>query len=82
MLDTRYRVEIPGGIHFEAQVVGPIPRAFAFAIDLAIRGLIIIVLWIASIPLGLGGMGGGVFLIFLFAIEWLYPVNNKVLLIR
>jgi len=74
LLDTRYRVEIPGGIQLEAQVVGPIPRAFAFAIDLIIRGVIIIVLWMASIPLGLGGMGGGVFLIFLFVIEWLYPV--------
>ncbi|MCP4332566.1 MAG: RDD family protein [Gammaproteobacteria bacterium] len=78
MLDTRYRVEIPGGIHLEAQIVGPIPRAFAFAIDLIIRGVIIIVLWIASIPLGLGGMGGGVFLIFLFVIEWLYPVLFEV----
>ena len=79
MLDTRYRVEIPGGIQLEAQVVGPIPRAFAFAIDLVIRGVIIIVLWMASIPLGLGGMGGGVFLIFLFVIEWLYPVLFEVL---
>jgi len=78
LLDTRYRVEIPGGIQLEAQVVGPIPRAFAFAIDLIIRGVIIIVLWIASIPLGLSGMGGGVFLIFLFVIEWLYPVLFEV----
>jgi uncharacterized RDD family membrane protein YckC len=78
LLDTRYRVEIPGGIHLEAQVVGPVPRAFAFAIDLIIRGLVIVALWIASIPLGLGGMGGGVFLIFLFAIEWLYPVLFEV----
>lgn len=74
MLDTRYRVEIPGGIHLEAQVVGPIPRAFAFGIDLVIRGLIIMGLWIVSIPLGLGGMGGGIALIFMFVIEWLYPV--------
>jgi uncharacterized RDD family membrane protein YckC len=74
LLDTRYRVEIPGGIHLEAQVVGPVPRALAFAIDLVIRGVIIVALWIASIPLGLSGMGGGVFLIFLFLIEWMYPV--------
>ncbi len=74
MLDTRYRVEIPGGINLEAQVVGPIPRCFAFAIDLAIRGFIIFVLSIASIPFGSFGLGGGFFLIFLFVIEWLYPV--------
>ena len=78
MLDTRYRVEIPGGINLEAQVVGPIPRFFAFAIDLAIRGTVIIVLSILSIPFGSFGMGGGFFLIFLFVIEWLYPVMFEV----
>lgn len=78
MLDTRYRVEIPGGINLEAQVVGPIPRFFAFAIDLGIRGTIIFVLSILSIPLGSAGLGGGFFLIFLFVIEWLYPVLFEV----
>lgn len=78
MLDTRYRVEIPGGINLEAQVVGPIPRFFAFAIDLGIRSIIIFVLSILSIPLGSSGMGGGFFLILLFVIEWLYPVLFEV----
>ena len=78
MLDTRYRVEIPGGINLEAQVVGPIPRFFAFAIDLAIRGIVIFVLSILSIPFGSFGLGGGFFLIFLFVIEWLYPVLFEV----
>ena len=78
MLDTRFRVEIPGGINLEAQVVGPIPRFFAFAIDLAIRGILIVMLSIASIPFGAFGLGGGVFLLLLFAIEWLYPVLFEV----
>jgi uncharacterized RDD family membrane protein YckC len=78
LLDTRYRVEIPGGINLEAQVVGPIPRFFAFAIDLGIRSIIIFVLSILSIPLGSYGMGGGFFLILLFVIEWLYPVLFEV----
>ncbi|MEM7564619.1 MAG: RDD family protein [Pseudomonadota bacterium] len=78
MLDTRYRVEIPGGIRLEAQVVGPIPRAFAFAIDLVISGILIFVLALASIPFGFGGMGGGFFLILLFVIEWFYPVLFEV----
>jgi uncharacterized RDD family membrane protein YckC len=78
LLDTRYRVEIPGGINLEAQVVGPIPRSLAFAIDLAIRGIIVFVLSIAAIPFGAFGLGGGFFLIFLFAIEWLYPVLFEV----
>jgi uncharacterized RDD family membrane protein YckC len=79
LLDTRYRVEIPGGIHLEAQVVGPIPRILAFAIDLIIRGVILAVLSIASIPLGIGGVGGGFFLIILFVVEWLYPVLFELL---
>ena len=77
MLDTRYRVEIPGGIKLEAQVVGPIPRFFAFLIDLTIRGLFFFVLMLATIPLGaVGGfgLGGGVFMIAMFLIEWFYPV--------
>jgi uncharacterized RDD family membrane protein YckC len=78
LLDTRYRVEIPGGINLEAQVVGPIPRFFAFAIDLVIRGVVIFALSILSIPFGSFGLGGGFFLIFLFIIEWLYPVLFEV----
>ena len=78
MLDTRYRVEIPGGINLEAQVVGPIPRCLAFAIDLSIRGILVFFLSLASIPFGAFGMGGGFFLIFLFAVEWLYPVLFEV----
>jgi uncharacterized RDD family membrane protein YckC len=78
LLDTRYRVEIPGGINLEAQVVGPIPRFFAFAIDLGIRGIIVFVLSMLTIPFGSAGLGGGFFLIFLFVIEWLYPVLFEV----
>ena len=78
MLDTRYRVEIPGGISLEAEVVGPIPRFFAFAIDFSIRGILVVILSIASIPFDAFGLGGGVSLILLFAIEWLYPVLFEV----
>ena len=78
MLDTRYRVEIPGGVKLEAQVVGPIPRFFAFAIDLIIRGILVFVLSLVSIPFGAFGLGGGFFLILLFLIEWFYPVLFEV----
>jgi uncharacterized RDD family membrane protein YckC len=78
LLDTRYRVEIPGGIHLEAQVVGPIPRCFAFAIDLVIRGVVMFVISLASMPFGIFGVGGGFLLIFLFVLEWLYPVLFEV----
>lgn len=76
MLDTRYRVEIPGGIELEAQVVGPIPRFFAFAIDIVIRGVLFIAASIASIPFGT--LGFGFWMIFLFLIEWFYPVLFEV----
>ncbi len=79
MLDTRYRVEIPGGIHLEAQVVGPVTRCYAFLIDLVIRGVVLVVLSLASVFLGFSGIGGGFFLIFMFVIEWLYPVLFEVL---
>jgi len=69
LLDTRYRVEIPGGIHLEAQVVGPIPRSFAFLIDQVIQMIAIAAMSFAAIPLGVGGIGGGFFLIFLFVVE-------------
>lgn len=78
MLDTRYRVEIPGGIHLEAQVVGPVARGFALVIDTIISGILIVLLTLAAIPLNLGGMGGGLFLILLFIIEWWYPVLFEV----
>jgi len=76
LLDTRYRVEIPGGIELEAQVVGPIPRFFAFAIDIVIRAVLFIAASIASIPFGT--LGFGFWMIFLFLIEWFYPVLFEV----
>jgi uncharacterized RDD family membrane protein YckC len=79
LLDTRYRVEIPGGIHLEAQVVGPVARAFALAIDLLISGVLIFLLSLAAIPLDIGGLGGGLFLITLFLIQWFYPVLFEIL---
>lgn len=80
MLDTRYRVEIPGGIHLEAQVVGPVARCYAFLIDLVIRGVVLMLLSLGSALLGFSGIGGGFFLIFLFIVEWLYPVLFEVLM--
>lgn len=78
MLDTGYRVEIPGGIHLEAQVVGPVMRIYAYLIDLLIRGVALFLVWLALIPFGLAGIGGGAFLIVLFVVEWLYPVLFEV----
>ena len=76
MLDTSYRVEIPGGIELEAQVVGPVSRFLAFFIDFSIRGVLLIIAGIASIPFG--ELGFGFWFIFWFLIEWFYPVLFEV----
>ena len=76
MLDTAYRVEIPGGIELEAHVVGPVARFVAFFIDLCIRGILLFLAAIASIPFG--EVGVGFWLIFWFLIEWFYPVLFEV----
>ena len=76
LLDTSYRVEIPGGIELEAQVVGPVPRFLAFFIDIIIRGVLIFLAAIASLPFG--ELGFGFWFIFWFLIEWFYPVLFEV----
>lgn len=76
MLDTNYRVEIPGGIELDAQVVGPVSRFLAFAIDFIIRALVFFVIFLVTIPFGRAGMG--FWFIALFVIEWFYPVLFEV----
>lgn len=76
MLDTGYRVEIPGGIELEAQIVGPVPRFLAFGIDFLIRGFFLVITAMASIPFG--ELGFGFWFIFWFLIEWFYPVLFEV----
>lgn len=77
MLDTNYRAEIPGGIELEAQLVGPIPRFLAFVVDLAIRGIVLVILSLIMLPFG--RVGTGFWYISLFLIEWFYPVVFEVL---
>jgi uncharacterized RDD family membrane protein YckC len=76
LLDTAYRVEIPGGIELEAHLVGPIARILAFVIDFCLRGILIIITAIATIPFG--EMGIGFWFILWFLIEWFYPVLFEV----
>ena len=39
MLDTTRKVATPEGIELTLRLAGPVPRAMAWAVDLAIRGL-------------------------------------------
>ena len=76
-LDTRYQVETPEGIDLHLRPAGLVPRALAFAIDLAIRGLILMVMFIVLGLLGQFGMGLGTILLFL--VTWWYMVLFEVL---
>jgi uncharacterized RDD family membrane protein YckC len=71
MLDTTRRVATPEGIELTLRLAGPVPRALAWAIDLALRlGIVLVVSMVAS---QLGRAGWGVILICAFFVEWLLP---------
>lgn len=76
-LDTRYQVETPEGIDLVLRPAGLVPRALAFAIDLAIRGLLLLALFVVLGLLGQFGMGLATILLFL--VTWWYMVLFEVL---
>ena len=72
MLDTVREVHTPEGVALRLPAAGPVPRAVAWLIDLAIRGALLMVV---SIVLGLlGTFGAGLYMMVLFLIFWGYPV--------
>ncbi|WP_286784238.1 MULTISPECIES: RDD family protein [Pseudomonas] len=75
-LDTRLRIETPEGIDLILRPAGLVPRALAFAIDLAVRGLILGVMFVPLFTLGQFGMGLGAILMFL--VTWWYMVLFEV----
>ena len=75
-LDSIVRVETPEGVELELRTAGPLPRAFAWLIDISIRGAIHLFLF--AVLLTLDRLGYGLFLITLFALEWFYPVLFEV----
>lgn len=77
MLDTRYRVETPEGIDLILRPAGLVPRALAFAIDLVVRGLVLLLMFIVLGLLGQFGMGLATILLFL--VTWWYMVLFEVL---
>jgi uncharacterized RDD family membrane protein YckC len=70
-LDTVRTITTPEGIELHLALAGPVPRACAWAIDLAARAGILMALTAVLAPLG--GFGLGLFLISAFLLEWLYP---------
>jgi uncharacterized RDD family membrane protein YckC len=71
MLDTTRRVATPEGIELTLRLAGPVPRALAWAIDLAIRAAVLFAVSMLAAALGRAGMG--VILLTAFFVEWLLP---------
>lgn len=74
--DSVQPVETPEGVDLALSPAGPCPRGLAWAIDASIR-------WFAygaiSLLLSfLGSAGTGLFLVFMFLLEWFYPVFFEV----
>lgn len=76
-LDTLTSAETPEGIALALRPAGVISRAAAFAIDLLIRGALMLVVSMLLTPLG--RFGSGLALILWFALEWFYPVLFELL---
>lgn len=76
MLDTTKEVEVPEGVVLSLPIAGYPSRSLAYLIDFLIRMAFIL---IASTILSVfGKMGGGLFYLAVFLIEWFYPVLFEV----
>jgi uncharacterized RDD family membrane protein YckC len=71
-LDTVVAVETPEGIVLELRPAGLVIRFYAFMLDWAIR--LAVLYGVATITIFMGGIGIALWLILLFACEWLYPI--------
>jgi uncharacterized RDD family membrane protein YckC len=72
LIDTRLRQETPEGVELTLSPAGPVPRALAWALDFALRGIVYLVGGFVLVPMGSAGVGLG--LIGAFLLEWGYPV--------
>lgn len=71
-LDTLVRVETPEGITLALRTAGVVPRCLAFLIDLLIRFVVLLAL--SMMFSQFEGLGMGLLLVSMFALEWFYPV--------
>lgn len=75
-IDTTRPYETPEGVSLSLRVAGPVARACAWGIDVAIRGVLYVFLAYALSVFG--GVGFSLILIGWFVLEWLYPVLFEV----
>jgi uncharacterized RDD family membrane protein YckC len=72
VLDTYREVVTPEGVALHLPAAGPVPRALAWMLDLAIR---LGIVFLSAIVLGLlGRSGAGFNAVVLFLVYWFYPV--------
>jgi uncharacterized RDD family membrane protein YckC len=71
VVDTTRRVATPEGIELTLHLAGPVPRAMAWAIDLAIRVAIVLAVMFGALQFGRAGWG--LVLLTAFFVEWLLP---------
>jgi uncharacterized RDD family membrane protein YckC len=76
-LDTVFITETPEGIALPLRPAGMMTRSFAFMIDALLRGVVLIAA--SSVLSAMSQFGTGLFLVLLFAVEWLYPVLFELL---
>jgi len=76
-LDTTLLAETPEGIAIVLRPAGAVARSLAYLLDFLIR----FVVWLVTAGLlgGVKGVGVGVMLVVLFALEWLYPIVFELL---
>lgn len=72
MLDTYREVVTPEGVALHLPAAGPVPRALAWGIDLAIRMGVVMVM--GMVLAMLGKAGEGLYLIGVFLVFWAYPI--------
>jgi len=77
MIDTARRIDTPEGVQLGISPAGPAVRILAFALDLLLRGVVLVAISMAT--RGFGDFGLGLALLCAFLLEWLYPVLFEVL---
>ena len=76
MLDTLRRVPTPEGFELTLRLAGPVPRALAYTVDLALRVAVFVA--VSSALSIFDRAGQGLLLVLAFLLEWVYPVVLEV----
>src|SRR5688572_28509403 len=84
-LDTVTDIDTPERIRFACRLAGPGKRAAAYLLDLLVRGAVLMAAFIGATALELvsgswSGMGVGIGLALLFALEWGYYVACELMM--